>query len=90
MTLKDCASVKYKILFNLDTGAEVNIVPEKFIDKMSLTLDAAKISLSGIGYNVVKPWGKVILDCFNDNDECHSLLFYVSDKIDHAILAAKA
>ena len=57
---------------------------------MSLTLDAAKITLSGIGNGVVKPCGKVILDCFNDNGKCHSLLFYVSDKIDHAILGAKA
>ena len=55
---------------------------------MSLTLDAAKITLSGIGN--VKPCGKVTLDCFNDNDKCHSLLFYVSDKIDHAIFGAKA
>ena len=90
LTVKDYISVKYKILFNIDIGAEVNIVPKKFIDKMSLTLDAAKITLSGIGNGVVKPCGKVILDCFNDNDKCHSLLFYVSDKIDHAILGAKA
>ena len=90
LTAKDYASVIYKILFNHDTGAEVNIVPKKFIDKMSLTLDATKITLSGIGNGIVKPCGKVILDCFNDNDECHSLLFYVSDKIDHAIFGAKA
>ena len=90
LTVKDYASVKYKILFNLDTGAEVNIVPKIFTDKMSLTVDAAKISLSNIGNGIVKPCGKVILDCFNDNDECHSLLFYMSDKIDHAILGGKA
>ena len=88
--MKDYACVKYKILFNLDTGAEVNIIPKKFIDKMSLTLDAIKITLFGIGNDIVKPCNKVILDCFNDNDECHSLLFYVSDKIYHAILGAKA
>ena len=46
--------------------------------------------MSGIGNGIVKPCGKVILGCFNDNDECHSLLFYVSDKINHAILGAKA
>ena len=90
LTVKDYASVKYKNFLNLDTGAEVNIVPKKFIDKMSLTLDATKITLSGIRNGTVKPCGKVILDCFDDNDECHSLLFYVSDKIDHAILGAKA
>ena len=90
MTVKNHASVKYKILVNLDTDAEVNIVPKKFIHKMSLTLDAPKLTLSGIGNGVVKPCGKVILDCFNDNEECHSLFFYVSDKIDRAILGAKA
>ena len=88
LTMKDF--VKYKILFNLGTGAEVNIISKKFIDKMSLTLDATKITLSGIGNGIFKPCGNVILDCFNDNNECHSLLFYVSDKIDHAILGAKA
>ena len=75
LTEKDYASVKCKIWFNLDTGTEVNIISKKFIDKMSLTLDAAKITLSGIGNGVVKPSGKVSLDCFNDNDKCHSLLF---------------
>ena len=90
LTVKDYASVKYKILFNLDTGAEINIIPKKLIDKMSLTLDATKITLSGIGNGIVKPCGKVIIDCFNDNNECHSLLFYMSDKINHAILGAKA
>ena len=73
LTVKDYASVKYKILFNLDTGAKVNIVAKKFINKMSLTLDATKIALSGIGNVIVKPCGKVILDCFNDNEECHSV-----------------
>ena len=89
LTVKDYASLKFKILFNLDTGAEVNIVNNKFIDKMSVTLDATKITFSGIGNGIVKPCGKIILDCFNDNDKCHSLL-YVSDKIDHAILGEKA
>ena len=57
---------------------------------MSLTVDATKITLSAIGNGIVKPCSKVILDCFNDNDECRSLLYYVSDKIDYAILGAKA
>ena len=61
LTVKEYASFNYKTLFNLNTAAEVNIVPKKFIDKMSLTLDATKITLSGIGNGIVKPCGKVIL-----------------------------
>ena len=66
------------------------IAPPIFLGWYAYALDAAKITLSGIENGVVKPCGKVILGCFNDNDKCHSLLFYVSDKIDHAILGAKA
>ena len=90
VTVKDHASSKYKILFNLDTGAEVNVIPKKFIDKMNLTLEPTKVTLSGIGNALVKPCSKVILNCLTDDDKCYSLLFYVSDKINHAILGAKA
>ena len=87
---EDQSSVKHRIAFTLDTGAEVNVLPKNFCDKMCLKLDTAHVKLAGFGQNIVRPCGKVLLKCLDKNDVCHELTLYVSDAINHAILGDNA
>ena len=90
LIVQDNNNVKYKIAFMLDTGAEVNVLPKKFSDKMCLSLNATNVTLTGFGHNVVHPCGHTILKCFDKAEVCHNLNFYVSDAINHAIIGESA
>ena len=90
LIVEDNDSVKYRIAFTLDTGAEVNVLPKTFFDKMRLTLSCANVTLTGFGHNMVQPCGKVELKCFDKTEMCHNLTFYVCDAINHAILGESA
>ena len=78
-------SVKYRIAFTLDTGAEVNVLPKTFFDKICLTLSGANVTLTGFGHNMVQPCGQIELKWFDKTKRCHNLTFYVRDAINHAI-----
>ena len=68
----------------------MNVLPKNFCDKMCLKLDTAHVKLIGFGQYIVRPCGKVRLKCFDRNDVCHELTFYVSDAMNHAILGDNA
>ena len=55
LIVEDNDSVKYRIAFTLDTGAEVNVLPKTFFDKMRLKLSHANVTLTGFGRNMVQP-----------------------------------
>ena len=90
LIVEDNDSVKYGIAFTLDIGAEVNVLPKTFFDKMRLTLSHANATSTGFGHNMVQPCGKVELKCLDKTEMCHNLTFYVCDAINHAILGERA
>ena len=90
LIVEDNDSVKYTIAYTLDTGAEVNVLPKTFFDKMRLKLSHANVTLTGFGHNMVQPCGKVELKCFDKTEMCHNLTFYECDTINHAILGERA
>ena len=65
--MKDYASVKYKILFNLDVGAEVNIVLKKFIDiinnmrYLGILIETKLLKMISPGHEV-RPWSYHTVD----------------------------
>jgi len=90
LMVQDNDSVKYKIAFTLDTGAEVNVLPKKYFDNMCLSLNATNVTLTGFANNIVRPNGQTVVTCFDKANVRHDLLFYVSDAVNHAILGDSA
>ena len=90
MIVKDDDGVQFSIAFTLDAGAEVNVLPKRFLDQMSLSLHSTNITLTGFGRSIVRPCGQTVMKCIDKANECHELTFYVSDVIEHGILGASA
>ena len=81
MIVKDDDGDQFSIAFTLDTGAEVNVLPKRFFDQMSLSLHSTNITLTGFGRSIVRPCGQTVMKCIDKANECHELTFYVSDVI---------
>ena len=90
MIVKDDDGVQFSIAFTLDTGAEVNVLPKRLFDQMSLSLHSTNITLIGFGCSIVRPCGQTVMKCIDKANECHELTYYVSDVIEHGILGASA
>lgn len=69
------------VTFQLDTGAQANILPKSTYDNLNITnnpLSETKVKLVTYSGNKIVPVGTTILDCIA-RDNSHKLKFYIVD-----------